>query len=166
MASILPDWALSYFHSFPWTTPRIFALLQSLPEPSVATENGLHRPKSLCSSSSVPEESVQNVESMAFEPSSEVPSTRKGTKVLRPTKHGRCRRCEAPRKPWIYKTGQHAGQATWVCTNLFSKTASKKCFHSTPMTRAEIEDMPRYFRENHSSLQNRLRRGGRLDWQG
>ena len=85
-------------------------------------------------------------------------------KLPRPTKYGRCPSCRVARQPWIYKSGRRAGQAAYVRSRFFAKDSSK-CFVSQMMTKQQLEQMPKRFRETHASLAMSLRRAGKADWQ-
>lgn len=161
----IPEWALCFFQSFAWTRARLLAMLESLPDEDdwAASPEQFRCPRFLrmstisdqCGSAEVP-----CPEHSFLEPEPTVVHATRAARVKKPTKYGRCSLCEAPRKPWIYKTGPRAGQAFWVCSQLFSK-GSRKCFKSVAMTEAEVAAQPHYFRKVYSSLTMRLMRGGR-----
>eukprot|EP00435_Cladocopium_sp_Y103_P001684 s3651_g1.t1 len=102
--------------------------------------------------------------SMPAIPQPRVPTRSVVPTLRKPTKYGRCLKCQAPRKPWVFKSGANQGVAAWVCTKLFCKDGTK-CFTFQKMTKQEIDDQPRFFRTMCSSLTMRLKRGGRNDEQ-
>lgn len=152
-----PRWAEKFFSSFAWTRERLVAMLQSLPRQDDVhvSPRQLRCPAFLCQEHVPPE---PHVEPIAVDPQTSTPLR----KPLKPTKWGRCSACQAPRKPWIFKTGNKAGQAAWICTKLFNKH-EKRCFAFLPMTEKELADQPRWFRNQYSTLEMRLKRAGRVN---
>ena len=168
----IPLWAQKFFYGFPWTRARILSMLLSLPSAAdaEAPQHQLRCPFFLCLDRLEVDACNDGDVDPAFEPlvsEPVLPSPPSGgirRKILKPTKYGRCVKCFAPRKPWVFKTGRRGGQAAWVCTHLFGNS-DRKCFQSEPMTLEEIEAQPMFFRKVYNSLTMRLKRGGRMDWQ-
>ena len=82
----------------------------------------------------------------------------------RPTRWGRCLKCQSARRPWVYRSGSLAGVPVLVCSRLFSKAA--KCFQHARVSRTQLRSFPLSIREQHKSLHTRLKRGGRFENEG
>lgn len=177
VATLLPQWCVDFFESFDWDRDRLMTLLTSLPcRQSVDVPHGqlCHPEHTFCSlcapkldtSGDPVDEAVlpPDVVRMEVESARRNDSSSAAPRTLRPTKYGRCSVCGFARKPWIFRSGSHAGQAAFVCTNLLRRHG-KKCFKFQIMSRTDIDSMNRYFRSQHASVENRLKRAGRADAQ-
>ena len=164
LASSLPLWCEEFFGEFEWCRSSLLALCVSLPCPFQGDRDPdvFHHPSFVLCDFCMPK--------MTEHDGASIPQLQERTtacrrvKVLKETKFGRCTRCAAARRPWVYRSGPRSGQAHFVCSRLFSKTG-ERCFASQVMSADDIANMPRYFRKEHGSLCHRFHRAGRADFQ-
>lgn len=94
--------------------------------------------------------------------SSTVAPVRK-TLVKNNTKWGRCQKCHLSLRPHIFRSGQHSGEAFFVCSGFFQRVGEnqRRCWWRRPVSQDEFRRLPLFFRNQHKSLVACLQRNGR-----
>ena len=81
----------------------------------------------------------------------------------RPTKWGRCSKCNLAMTPHVYKSGKKRGQCWMLCSGFwkFTQSGARRCFNDRKLTRYEEIYLPDHFKRQVRGIEAALGRGAK-----